>query len=1250
MPATFNMSDVMISYSRKDREFVQRLDKALRDSGREVWIDWEDIPPTADWLAEIKAGIEAAHTFVFVITPNAVRSEVCRLEVDHAVTCNKRLVPILREEVTNPADQKLVHPDLNRHNWIMLRESDNFNTGFQALIRALESDLSHVQAHTRLLVRAHEWEGNDCPNSLLLRGDDLRAAENWLASGINKDPVPTELQAEYIKASRRAATRNRQLVAALSTAAMVALLLLAVFGLNQAAQANRALAQVTSEIGTKVAVQGQVVNSLATATSAGSTAVAANASAQAALSQANLAATEAAVQKGEAQSNLLTATNAEGQAVAIGLTATNAQGQVQDIALTATYAQGQAEDNLLTATAAQGQGEIALLTAQAAQTDAVEQQGTANAVATLAAKNQSAADQAKSQAAAAQTQAAQQQQLAQQAQLAAANAQASAVAAQQTAAAAQTNAANALATANAAGTQASDALTRAAKANNDANQAKQTATAALQTAWAAQTVAASAQAEATKALLTATAVSNEALSLRLAADARIELSKNNRDKAAKLALLANSFLATPPAQSQDTLYDVGTSLGVRKTMLFKDIIPSGLKWSGKIAALTLSGSRLFAADSTGNIFVWELTGAGPAAKLLVSSNVSQNKSILASFSPDGSKVLVCDLIALMTIPNNGCNLTLWDISNASIVAATRQPAQITSDNNTQITDIIYFNNGDDTDPTSQYAYIYYDKDDKSISFQRVSLSTKFGPWALQTSSNVFSRLSILNYATSSPVRGQFNIYSYSVSGDNLDPITTYYIGSGFYSYAGYNSKNYPLGADYIEISPPSSDPSRNGGSALAVVAKSILYYPFDFVYDEEKNINVYIFLSPIAFNTPLSPTIITYNGIYPSDTGQKAAVIGGEQDGNAGVSILDLPPLDTSYQPRLTNPVPKNNVQGAITWVCKNMYWRDANIDSYLSDLEPEVQAQLKASLPNETDCKANPIPTAKPPLAADEQLAQAIPMTGTPPTTPTLDPYAQQVVESDDARVARTDNWQRVAFGDASGGAYLISTQPQDTLTLPFEGTGVLVTYLQNPVAQGFAVSVDGVALGTIASTSSAVGFRQAVVSGLPMGSHTLQVTALQYPIVIDSFVVNPHLESLATLAPLATSTLEIVTPTETPTPSITPSATATPAETDTVEASPQASATVEVTPVVTSETTAEATPTVTPSLTETPSETPTLTASPTETATPAPSLTPTDLPTVTPSLTATDLPTAAPLAVTDAPTLTPTEEQPQTAEAGSG
>ena len=68
------MADVFISYSRKDIDFARRLVDALKNAGQEAWIDWQGIPYSADWWREICAGIDAADTFLFIISPHSLAS------------------------------------------------------------------------------------------------------------------------------------------------------------------------------------------------------------------------------------------------------------------------------------------------------------------------------------------------------------------------------------------------------------------------------------------------------------------------------------------------------------------------------------------------------------------------------------------------------------------------------------------------------------------------------------------------------------------------------------------------------------------------------------------------------------------------------------------------------------------------------------------------------------------------------------------------------------------------------------------------------------------------------------------------------------------------------------------------------------------------------------------------------------------------------------------------------------------------
>lgn len=199
------MTDVFISYSRKDKPFVQRLHQSLEAEGRDAWVDWEGIPLTADWWAEIQEGIETADTFVFVISPDSAASKVCGQEVIHAHQHNKRIVPIVYRDVS-PTDL----PEILAHlNWVFCRDSDDFDRAFKTLIDTMDTDLEWVKAHTRLTQRAVEWDRKSRDVSYLLRGVDLEEAEDHLKQ-TGKQPPLTNLQIEYILSSRQNQETERQ--------------------------------------------------------------------------------------------------------------------------------------------------------------------------------------------------------------------------------------------------------------------------------------------------------------------------------------------------------------------------------------------------------------------------------------------------------------------------------------------------------------------------------------------------------------------------------------------------------------------------------------------------------------------------------------------------------------------------------------------------------------------------------------------------------------------------------------------------------------------------------------------------------------------------------------------------------------------------------------------------------------------------------------------------------------------------------
>jgi WD40 repeat protein len=174
------------------------------------------------------------------------------LEVEHAVALNKRVVPLALRAVP---DQEIPE-EIRFRSWIPIGDGD-FGQGLDRLVAALDADLEWERQHTRLTVRAVEWDQAGRDRSFLVRGSDLHVAERWQAAGTDKDPGPSGLEQEYLLASRQAAShRQRWLVGGSLgvTAVAIGLLIFALISRSQAVGAqsvskSRALAaESTTEL------------------------------------------------------------------------------------------------------------------------------------------------------------------------------------------------------------------------------------------------------------------------------------------------------------------------------------------------------------------------------------------------------------------------------------------------------------------------------------------------------------------------------------------------------------------------------------------------------------------------------------------------------------------------------------------------------------------------------------------------------------------------------------------------------------------------------------------------------------------------------------------------------------------------------------------------------------------------------------------------------------------------------------------
>ena len=223
------MAHIFISYSRKNSDFVRKLNNELQRLNRHTWVDWEDIPRGEPWLNQIYQGIEQAHSLVCIISPPFLMSEICNEEITYAFKNNKRILPLILEQ---PSDS--IFEEVNKKweqenwgekarenwdalsalNWLFFTNNTQFDEELAHLLSALDTDQPYVDAHTRYQVLALEWDRRGRLPSLALFGEEIDRAEEWLASAIDKNPQPSQLHSQFIQESRKKETERQERAAA----------------------------------------------------------------------------------------------------------------------------------------------------------------------------------------------------------------------------------------------------------------------------------------------------------------------------------------------------------------------------------------------------------------------------------------------------------------------------------------------------------------------------------------------------------------------------------------------------------------------------------------------------------------------------------------------------------------------------------------------------------------------------------------------------------------------------------------------------------------------------------------------------------------------------------------------------------------------------------------------------------------------------------------------------------------------------
>ena len=123
------MTQVFISYSRKDLVFVERLAKDLKAAGLQVWYDLSGLEIGARWGMEIQSAIQQSQYTIIVLSPNSIASEWVEKEFIYANNHKLKIVPLIYRSCDLPLWSVNLH--------YIDMQGRNYKRHFQKLLQVL---------------------------------------------------------------------------------------------------------------------------------------------------------------------------------------------------------------------------------------------------------------------------------------------------------------------------------------------------------------------------------------------------------------------------------------------------------------------------------------------------------------------------------------------------------------------------------------------------------------------------------------------------------------------------------------------------------------------------------------------------------------------------------------------------------------------------------------------------------------------------------------------------------------------------------------------------------------------------------------------------------------------------------------------------------------------------------------------------------------------------------------------------------
>lgn len=175
---------IFVSYSKKDRDFANKLADDLESAGFQVWID-RSIGGGENWRETIESSLKESKEVIIVVSPNSMESDWVRHEGSLAYGWGKKLYPILIATV------KSLPPWLEEYQWVSF-----VNVPYAIALNSLVAALTPPNPMQDLLdeqVNAHHQTGQ-------LLGEEILHAVNQALDTLVISPEAVELIQKSTKA------------------------------------------------------------------------------------------------------------------------------------------------------------------------------------------------------------------------------------------------------------------------------------------------------------------------------------------------------------------------------------------------------------------------------------------------------------------------------------------------------------------------------------------------------------------------------------------------------------------------------------------------------------------------------------------------------------------------------------------------------------------------------------------------------------------------------------------------------------------------------------------------------------------------------------------------------------------------------------------------------------------------------------------------------------------------------------------